>query len=190
MSHIVLNINARKRVAGAAEQRGAVLFIALMLLIILTLLGLSAAQVTSLQERMASIYRSDGLSFQNAEHRLASIEHSTTNASVATLCDRVGVGNPTVQNWLTGSNTGHRVDVDMPLAVRGSGGEPSLGSGSAGGAAEMGGIQCFYVRISALGRDTDKLNANCGDIGQAACGAGDVTSDPTSTSIVQSIYIP
>lgn len=186
----VLRVGSERISASPLHQRGAVLFIALMMLIILTLLGLSAAQVTSLQERMASIYRADGLSFQNSENRLATIEHSTTNSSVATLCDRVGVGNPTVRDWQAGNNIGRRVDVDMPLAVRGSGGEPSLGSGSASGATEMGSIQCFYVRISALGRDTDKLNANCGDIGQAACATGDAIGDATATSIVQSIYIP
>ena len=173
------------------NQRGAVLFIALMLLIILTLLGLSAAQVTSLQERMASVYRSDAMAFQNAENRLATIEHNTTNDSVATLCDRVGEANPTVTQWLnTASTRGRRVDVDMPLAVRGSGGEPSLGTGSAGGGMEVGGIQCFYVRVSALAQDTDKLDANCGDIGQGACGAADASGDATSSAIVQSIYIP
>lgn len=172
------------------NQRGAVLFIALMMLIILTLLGLSAAQVTSLQERMSSVYRSDSLAFQNAENRLVTIEHSTTNERVATLCDRVGVGNPTVTQWTSGANTGRRVDVDMPLAVRGSGGEPSLGTGSAGGGMEVGGIQCFYVRISARAEDTDKLDANCGDIGESVCTATDATGTSTSTAIVQSIYIP
>ena len=179
------------RLLGAGKrERGAALFLALMLLIILTLLGLSAAQVTVLQERMASIYRSDAVAFQNAERRLTTLEHNTTTSSVATVCDRVGEGNPTVRDWLSAVNRGRQVDIDMPMAVRGSGGERSLGTGSAGGAAEVGSIQCFYVRISALAQDTDKLNAGCGDLGEAACGTGDVTGPPGSTAIVQSIYIP
>lgn len=190
MKKDIHNIIASRRAFRAKHQRGAVLFVALMMLVILTLLGLSAAQVTSLQERMASVYRSDSMAFQNAENRLATIEHTTSRDSVATLCDRVGESNPTVVQWVSGTNTGRRVDVDMPLAVRGSGGEPSLGTGSAGGGMEVGGIQCFYVRISALAQDTDKLNADCGDIGQSACGTDDITGEATSTSIVQSIYIP
>lgn len=172
------------------KQRGAVLFIALMLLIILTMLGLSAAQVTALQERMASVYRSDTLAFQNAESRLAMNERAMTTDSVATLCDRAGVGNPTVRQWLSGSELGRRVDIDMPLAVRGSGGEPSLGTGSAGGGVEVGGIQCFYVRVSALAQDTDKAGSGCGDLGQAACTTADATGTASSMTIVQSIYIP
>lgn len=179
-----------RKLSRPMDQRGAVLFIALMLLIILTLLGLSATQVTSLQERMSSIYRSDGLAFQNAENRLSTTERDTGANGVATLCDRAGIGNPTVMQWLEGSNKGRRVDIDMPLAVRGSGGEISLGTGSAGGAAEVGGIQCFYIRVSALAQDTDKLTADCGGLGAAACGAGDVSGTATSTAIVQSIFIP
>lgn len=183
-------VEPSRALKSPAHQRGAVLFIALMLLIILTLLGLSAAQVTGLQERMASIYRSDGLAFQNAESRLSATEHDTGANGVATLCDRAGIGNPTVKQWLEGANVGRRVDIDMPLAVRGSGGEISLGTGSAGGASEVGGIQCFYIRVSALAQDTDKLNASCGEIGASACGAGDSTGTPASTAIVQSIFIP
>lgn len=188
MKNPMHNIIVYRNTFRPKSQQGAVLFIALMLLIILTLLGLSAAQVTSLQERMASVYRADSLAFQNAENRMATIEHETTTEAVATMCDRVGEGNPTVQQWLnSAASRGRRVDVDMPLAVRGSGGEPSLGTGSAGGGMEMGGIQCFYVRISALAQDTDRLNVSCGGIGQTACAAD---TSATSSAIVQSIYIP
>lgn len=58
----------------ARQQRGAVLFISLMFLIILTVIGLSAANVGILQERMAANVRESNEAFQRAEAALAAIE--------------------------------------------------------------------------------------------------------------------
>lgn len=52
-----------------ARQRGAVLYVALIFLIVLALLGLIGMQVSGLQERMARNYRSTDLAFQAAELR-------------------------------------------------------------------------------------------------------------------------
>ncbi len=49
------------------HQRGAVLFVALVMLIILALLGITGMQIAGMQERMSSNYRANGLAFQNAE---------------------------------------------------------------------------------------------------------------------------
>jgi len=57
-----------------AQQRGAVLFISLMFLIVLTLIGLSAANVGIMQERMAGNVRESNEAFQNAEATLREIE--------------------------------------------------------------------------------------------------------------------
>ena len=56
------------------RQRGAALFISLMFLIILTLLGISAANVGLLQERMAGNVRESNEAFQAAEATLREIE--------------------------------------------------------------------------------------------------------------------
>jgi type IV pilus assembly protein PilX len=56
------------------RQRGAALFISLMFLIILTLIGLSAANVGVMQERMAGSVRDTNLAFQEAEETLRGIE--------------------------------------------------------------------------------------------------------------------
>lgn len=52
------------------RQRGAVLITALVLLLVLTLLGLSAIQTTTLEERMAGNYRSGTAAFEAAESAL------------------------------------------------------------------------------------------------------------------------
>lgn len=53
------------------RARGAVLFVALIVLILLTLLGITAAQVTVLQERMSGSFRAQQLAFERAEGRMA-----------------------------------------------------------------------------------------------------------------------
>lgn len=50
-----------------AKQSGAVLYVALIMLILLSLLGIVGMQVTGLQERMSFNYRAANLAFQNAE---------------------------------------------------------------------------------------------------------------------------
>jgi type IV pilus assembly protein PilX len=57
-----------------SAQRGFVLIVALVLLLILTILGLAAAQSTSLQERMAGNARNRDMAFQAAEAGLRAAE--------------------------------------------------------------------------------------------------------------------
>jgi len=60
--------------AYSHRQRGAALFISLMFLIVLTLIGLSAANVGIMQERMAGNVRETNLAFQAAEATLREVE--------------------------------------------------------------------------------------------------------------------
>ena len=57
-----------------SRQKGAALFISLMFLIILTLIGLSAANVGIMQERMASNVKQSNIAFQRAEAGLRAVE--------------------------------------------------------------------------------------------------------------------
>lgn len=52
---------------GRADQRGAVLYIAMIMLVLLTLIGVVGMRVAGMQERMSANYRTVNLSFQNAE---------------------------------------------------------------------------------------------------------------------------
>ncbi|UNK56710.1 PilX N-terminal domain-containing pilus assembly protein [Pseudoxanthomonas daejeonensis] len=65
-----MNRNHRRqvlRMRGPAAQRGAALYVALMILILLALLGIAGMQVASLQERMAANYLAVNQAFQTAE---------------------------------------------------------------------------------------------------------------------------
>jgi type IV pilus assembly protein PilX len=58
-----------------AAQRGAVLVISLILLLVMTVLGLAAMQVTRMEERMAGNYRDVNIAFQGAEAGLRDAEN-------------------------------------------------------------------------------------------------------------------
>jgi len=60
--------------SGPHRGRGAALFISLMFLIVLTLIGLSAANVGIMQERMAGNVRETNIAFQQAEAVLRATE--------------------------------------------------------------------------------------------------------------------
>ncbi|KAG1065868.1 hypothetical protein G6F40_017798 [Rhizopus arrhizus] len=54
-------------VVAPAQQRGAVLYVALVMLILLALLGIAGMQVAGMQEKMAANYRAANRAFQNSE---------------------------------------------------------------------------------------------------------------------------
>ena len=64
-----------------ARQRGAVLVIALMMLVVLTLLGLASMQNTILEERMAGNYRDRQIAFEAAEAALRTGEQRLSNTA-------------------------------------------------------------------------------------------------------------
>ncbi|MCY7354480.1 MAG: hypothetical protein LH470_05300 [Lysobacter sp.] len=56
-----------RRYPQRRQQSGAVLYVALIMLILLSLIGVIGLQIASLQERMSSNYQATNLAFQNAE---------------------------------------------------------------------------------------------------------------------------
>ena len=64
------------------DQRGAVLFISLILLVVLALIGIAGMQVTTLQERMAGNVRDSNLAFQSAEAALREGEQFLQQATL------------------------------------------------------------------------------------------------------------
>jgi type IV pilus assembly protein PilX len=56
-----------RRFQGRTQQRGAVLYVALIMLILLALLGVVGMQVAGMQERMAANYRAANMAFQASE---------------------------------------------------------------------------------------------------------------------------
>jgi len=81
-----LNVTARIPQSGMARARqgGVALFISLVMLAILTVLGLSAIQSTSLQERMARNARDTNLAFQAAESAIDDAEKYLETVSTLT----------------------------------------------------------------------------------------------------------
>ena len=161
--------------ASVNRQRGAALFVALMLLIVLSILALSAAQVTGLQERMAATYRADELAFERGEARLRETEDDIASevdpCFVSVNEDNAVVTDP-MPDWRADTETDamqyaenlSRGPASRALAMR--------GSLQAGKPAQAGDPQCMYFRVSA--RDFDATEEE----------------DSTSASIVQSIYVP
>jgi len=83
-------------VANRRRQSGAVLFVGLVLLLILTLLGLSSSNVSILQERMAGNLAQSNEAFQIAESALRDIESSVYNG----ICLGGGSGGlGTIPQW-------------------------------------------------------------------------------------------
>jgi type IV pilus assembly protein PilX len=66
-----------------ARQRGSVLFVALMLLIVIALLGIASMQTTTIQERMAGNYRNLNRAFQNSERTVRTVERNISTLTQA-----------------------------------------------------------------------------------------------------------
>ncbi len=62
------------RLSSPAHQRGAVLYVALVMLILLALIGIVGMQVSGLQEKMSANYRNTNIAFQNAEAQVRNAE--------------------------------------------------------------------------------------------------------------------
>lgn len=69
---------------GAAGQRGAVLVVSLLLLLVMTVLALGASQATRMQERMAGNARDYDLAFQSAESALRTGERLLDDPALST----------------------------------------------------------------------------------------------------------
>ena len=70
------------------KQRGSILIVSLMILVVLTMIGVSSMTTSSLQERMAGNFRDRQIAFQSAEFALAYAEDfaktSINSASIFT----------------------------------------------------------------------------------------------------------
>ena len=165
----------RIRTPGPRRQRGATLFVALTILIALTLLALAAAQVTTLQERMSGIYRSDLEAFQHAEEELRRREGALLDdPALCGLSSSIEIPD----DWRTGSvNYADAASLPEYVLIENLNGPGGISSGvfyrgslDASRPVEVGGEGCLVFRVSSIRPD----NAD----------------DPASRAIVQSIIIP
>ena len=69
-----MNHPSSRNYSPRSRQQGAVLYVAMIMLILLALIGIVGMQVAGLQERMAANYRTVNLAFQNTESLARSTE--------------------------------------------------------------------------------------------------------------------
>ncbi len=93
---------------GARRQRGAILVSALLMLLVLTVIGVSVMQITRMQERMAGNTRDLNLAFQGAEAGLRDAETFLWDTPTIVACtdvdcvrprDTLPVLNSQTANW-------------------------------------------------------------------------------------------
>ncbi len=150
------------------RQRGAVLYVAMVLLIVLALLGVAGMQVTGLQERMSANYRATNLAFQNAESLARNQERQieiVVNAGAAFVSDQE-VCAPSFDpvSWAEGVAGGptpitftRRLDQCFPGASQKMG-------------VKLNELTSQYYQITAFDRDQQP--------------------DPTSQAVIDTIFIP
>jgi|JI10StandDraft_1071094.scaffolds.fasta_scaffold23764_9 type IV pilus assembly protein PilX len=151
---------------SSKEQRGAALFVSMMILILLTMLALSASQVTSLQEKMASAYWADARAFERSEAALRAEQRALRTAVEQGLCVSDSASLP---NWLDAAPAAGETHVlaIRHEAARGSGLESEIVAGSA-----LGALDCAVFKISVADADTV------------------APSDASAWSVVQSVFVP
>ena len=74
------------------NQSGAILIISLIMLLLLTLIGISGTQTSSLEEKMAGNMRDKNLAFQAAESALKIAENSLLPPALLPAFDDAGTG--------------------------------------------------------------------------------------------------
>lgn len=160
------------------RERGAALFVALMLLIIMSLLAVSAAQVTALQERMAAAYWSDMRTFESAEAVVRQTERSILAAIDGAAIP--GFEDPCASDtraldpartWLAGwTPPGEGFEFVFENIARGEASRGGGNVGSIGAGQVIDGVDaCSKFRVSVVRAD-DPV-------------------DPTSRSIVQTTFV-
>jgi len=99
------------------KQSGAVLYVALMLLILLALIGIVALQVAGLQERMAANYMATNSAFQNAESNVRQMENTLKEQVLAGANPPTDVppadctSTPDFQGWQSDQQHVRRLDL-------------------------------------------------------------------------------
>jgi type IV pilus assembly protein PilX len=158
-----------KPAPGSRSQRGAVLYVALVILVLLALLGIAAMQVTSLQERMTADYYATSQAFQNAEGVAREVER-------------------TLMKQVNGAET---IKIDQPLCT-GAGFDPVKWADAKPRTSNT------YIRridkctsgISSVSQGKAPLNDDPNLIFQVSAYAADRVKDTASDAVVDTIFVP
>lgn len=160
---------ARSRLPSKHRQSGAVLYIALIMLILMALIGIVGLQVTGLQERMASNYRAANLAFQRTEDRARQVERSiqvALNTVAGTFDANQETCSPTFDP-LTWAETLPSTAVDNVWTKRID--------------------KCFPASSLKMGA---KKNEETGNIYEVTALRADDNGNKTSDAVIDTIFIP
>jgi type IV pilus assembly protein PilX len=147
-------------------QRGAVLYVALIMLILLALLGIAGMQVTGMQERMAANYLRTNQAFQNAEADARQVEKTieTTLDQGDVFVATQEVCSPTFDplTWADGTTSAkasftRRID------------------------------KCFTASSFRTGR---RENEETGNIYQVTALASDTATNASASAVIDTVFIP
>lgn len=94
------------------HQSGAVLAISLIILLLLTLIGITAARVSGLEEKMAGNLRDRNLAFQAAETALRTGETKTSSLPLCPIVAQVGGFYPDSASPIIDDETGNVWSTD------------------------------------------------------------------------------
>jgi len=148
------------------RQRGAVLYVALIMLILLALIGIAGMQVTGMQERMAANYLYTNQAFQNAEADARKTENSieTSLADGGSFAASQEACSPTYDplTWANG-----------------------LSSASATYTRRI--DKCFAASSNRVGK---RQNEETGNIYQVTALSSDDPANPSASAVIDTIFIP
>lgn len=153
-------------------QRGAVLYVALIMLILLALIGIAGMQVTGMQERMAANYLRTNQAFQNAESDARQVETSIETA----LNDGSGVYvasqevcSPTYDplTWADGISAGATPPATANYTRRID--------------------KCFAASSLRVG---ERQNEETGNIYQVTALASDTATNASASAVIDTVFIP
>lgn len=176
MSHLYQN---QRSINSVKSQQGVVLIVGLVMVLLITIVGLSAIRGTGLQENMAGNMRDRNMAFQSAESALRFGEAIVSPEArvlpafdcTAGFCVDQEQGNPaeSVRYWDQEGWENIAVEVDLGLdyvehqprvileLLDSDVGSCAAGEGSAIGSASLGMMgECIPYRITALGYGADE----------------------------------
>lgn len=161
-----------------ALQGGAVLYVALIMLILLALIGIVGMQVTGLQEKMSANYRNTNMAFQNAESLARQTEcnlEAQVNRTAAGSCTFAGTIEEICDNGFDATNWAQARAMNTPasdsVVVR------SIG-------------KCISGNASlAMGRDAER-GGEANPIFQVTTYATDFADNPSADSALDTIFSP
>ncbi|MCD9029782.1 protein PilX [Luteimonas sp. BDR2-5] len=163
-----MNMRPLCRNPSFRREKGAALYVALIMLILLALIGIVGMQVATLQERMASNYRAVNIAFQNAESSARDVEESirsTLSASGTFAADR--------EDCVTSFD---------PLTWA-----DDLTSNASGTTYTRRVDRCFTSSSLRIG---ERLNEETGNIYEVSALGSDGDSDNAATAVINTIFIP